>query len=187
MRNPRPDQHLKAWARDYNETPFCFEQSSAHGRRLVAWTEDDEQTRRIFYALLDSFPQTIKVLLKICVGQNPKEKPLWSRYQAEIDRLLFVKTVQANEHYVFSDGMNQLCIKDPESDRYFAFDDHGIFFLYAPLPTDVDLFRSHGFAERYAEPLYAIPHFQHTLPNSERLEMKFLSELNLKKTTSDLE
>jgi hypothetical protein len=178
---------LKAWAKDYEEAPFFFVQESEYGKRLVAWTEEAEQAKRAFYGILELLPQCVDVLLKSSTGKEADGKPKWARFHGVIDRWLLSRTVQENEIYVFSDGMHQLCVKDPESDHYLAFDDHGIFFVYAPTETDAELFRSLGFEPRCAEPIYSKPHFQVTPPNSEILEAKFVGELKLEKANSDIE
>lgn len=186
MRDPG-NKHLKAWAEEYTEAPFFFEQESKYGPRLVAWSEEPDQTKRAFYAIVDRLPERVEVLLKISVGKSPEDKPLWTRYCGIVKRDELLEVVKANEPYVFSDGMHQLCLKDPASDRYLAFDDHSIFFLYLPLPEDAELFKTLGFENRYAEPLFGVPHFQHTAANSEKMEMKFITVLGLQKANSDLE
>jgi hypothetical protein len=184
MRDPG-NSHLKAWAEDYTEAPFYFEQESKYGPRLVAWSEEPGQTKQAFYRIVGRLPNDIEVLLKISVGKE--EKPLWTRYMGTVHRNQLLEVVKANEPYVFSDGMHQLCLKDPASDRYLAFDDHGIFFLYLPLPEDSELFKTLGFEYRRAEPIFGVPHFQHTTADSEKMEMQFITALGLQKANSDLE
>ena len=186
MRDPG-NSHLKAWAEEYTEAPFFFEQESKYGPRLVAWSEEPDQTKQAFYAIVERLPQAVEVLLKISVGKSPEEKPLWTRYMGTVDRHELVRIVKENETYVFSDGMHQLCLKDPGSDRYLAFDDHGIFFLYLPLSEDMEIFKTLGFENRRAEPIFGVPHFQHTAADSEKMEMNFITKLGLEKANSDLE
>src|SRR5579863_4944642 len=137
--------------------------------------------------MVDRLPQVIEVLLKISVGKSPEDKPFWARYCGTVKREELLEVVKANEAYVFSDGMHQLCLKDPGGDRYLAFDDHSIFFLYLPLPEDAELFKALGFENRRAEPLFGFPHFQHTAADSEKMEMNFITALGLQKANSDLE
>jgi hypothetical protein len=186
MREPG-ENRIKAWSREYEETPFFFEQNVKAGHRLIAWAEDSTFTKRAFYRILESFPQTIEVLLKIGFSDNADTKPLWSRYHGLVDKWRVTQVIQENEIYVFSDGAHQLCFKEPQSDHYLAFDEHGIFFLYAPTAEDDEIFRSLGFESRHAEPIYSKPHFQHLPPEPEKLEMKFVSQLGLIKANSDLD
>lgn len=174
---------IKAWVKQYEESPFFFEETSEFGTRLVAWTEDAVQVKQTFYAILDEFPQIVDVLLKICTSRSPDGETEWSRFHGVVNKTLLTNIVQENEVYVFTDGMHQLCIKDPESERYLAFDDHGIFFFYDYNSADVEIFRSHGFEHRAAKLLYSTPHYQITPPNSEKLEIKFVAELGLEKVT----
>ena len=186
MQEPGENQ-IKAWSREYEETPFFFEQKVKAGRRLVAWAEDSGLTKKAFYAILESLPATIEVLLKIEFRENVESKTLWSRYHGMVEKWRLTSLVHQNEIYVFSDGAHQLCLKDPNSNRYLAFDEHGIFFLYSPTTEDIEAFRSFGFESRNAEPIFSKPHFQHVTPEPEKLEMKFLSELELTKANSDLD
>jgi hypothetical protein len=186
MREPG-NNYIKAWAREYEEAPFYFEQKSERGSRLIAWSEEPNQTQRALYAIIENMPWEVEILLKICAPSEDAGKPLWSRFHGSVSRAQLTKAISENEHYVFSDGSHQLCVKDPESHRYMAFDEHGIFFVYAPREEDANLFRNLGFENRYAEPLYGIPHFKHIVPDSEKMEMKFITDLSLRKANSDLD
>lgn len=186
MRDPG-NNYLKAWAGEYEETPFFFEQTSDVGRRLVAWSEQPEQIQEAFYAIIENLPWDTNVLLKICVGKDGDNAPLWSRFHGRVSRSRLIEVIQANEKYVFSDGSHQLCVKDPDSERCLAFDEHGIFFLYGPLPEDVAKFKAFGFEERYAEPIFSMPHFQRTHVDTEQMEQKFVAALQLEPANSDLD
>jgi hypothetical protein len=186
MREPG-NNYIKAWAREYEEAPFFFEQKSERGSRLIAWSEEPEQTQRALYAIIESMPWEVEVLVKICAPSEGAAKPLWSRFHGSVNRSELTRTIHENEQYVFSDGAHQLCVMDPETHRYMAFDEHGIIFIYAPKVEDADLFRKLGFENRYAEPLFGIAHFKHVVPDSEKMEMKFITDLGLRKANSDLE
>lgn len=186
MREPSKNS-LKAWAREYNEAPFYFVQTFKQGVRLVAWSDEPRQIKTAFYQLVDLLPVTVEVLLKISVGTEGNGPRNWSRFHAKIGRRDFSRVVRENEDYVFSDGMHQLCVKDSKSAHFLTFDDHGIFYIYLHTPADVEVFRSLDFEPRSAEPIYSIPHFQHVSPNSETLEMKFVTELGLERANSDLD
>jgi len=123
----------------------------------VAWSEEPDQIKKALYTLLDNLPATIDILLKISAGKNSDGKTQWSRFVGQVERWRLAQIIQQNEMYVFSDGMHQLCFKEPESNHYLAFDEHGIFFVYSPTSADAEVFRSLGFEQRYAEPIYSIP------------------------------
>jgi hypothetical protein len=182
------NNNLKACASEYEETPFFFEKTSERGTMLVAWSGDRQHVRSAFYAIVERLPWDVNVLLKIAVAEGPSSnKPLWVRYHDRVDRSRLIKAIENNEEYIFPDGMHQLCVKDPESDRYLAFDDHGIFFLYQPLLEDAEFFETLGFKQRKAKLLFEIPHFHITPRNSEGLAKKFIAELQLDMAESDLD
>src|SRR5580704_3128663 len=94
---------LQAWSKDYEETPFFFEENSEFGKRLVVWSEDPDQIRRAFYAAMNQLPQTIAVLVKIFISNGPDGEPQWSRFHGIIDRGMVPRAVKENEIYVFTD------------------------------------------------------------------------------------
>src|SRR5256885_1711403 len=99
MRNP-PIEHLKAWAEQYEETPFYFEHKSEFGKRLVAWSEESAQIKRAFYSVIGRFPESVAVLLKISAGKAPEGKPLWHRYRATVNREHLTNVIKSNEVYI---------------------------------------------------------------------------------------
>jgi hypothetical protein len=178
---------VKAWAKEYDEAPFYFIHEFKHGKRLIAWSEEAEQIKRAFYGILELFPTSVEVLVKILAGKVGDDETKWSRFHGIADQWKFIRIVQENEAFVFSNGLHQLCIKDPDSEHYLAFGDHSIFFIYSPTDKDIDLFHSLGFEPRRAEPIYSVPHFQSSPPDSEILEAKFVGDLKLEKANSDLD
>jgi hypothetical protein len=186
MRDPA-GLSIKAWAKEYEESSFFFEQEFEKGRRIIAWSEEPEQIKAALYAIIGNFPDTVEILLKIEVCRDSENRCQWSRFHGETNQSLLIRVIRENELYVFADGMHQLCLKDPNSDRYVAFDEHGIFFVYSPNAADVEIFRSLKFDPHYAEPIYSMPHFQCTPPDSEVLEHKFVKDLKLNESNSDLD
>ncbi|EEF58049.1 hypothetical protein [Pedosphaera parvula] len=180
-----PENSVKAWAKEYGAEPFYFIQTSEARTRLIAWSGNPEQVKSAFYKLLEHFSFDVEVMLKIMFSLEDKD-PMWQKFRAVVNRSKLVDVVHKNEAYVFADGMNQLWIRNQENKEYFAFDDHGIFFVYSSSPVFTELFSSLGFQERYEEPLYARSHFHHRPSHLEYLEMKFVSDLNLEKVASDI-
>lgn len=184
MRN-FPENSVKAWAKEYETEPFYFIQTSDVRKRVIAWSGNPEQVKAAFYKLLEQFPYDVEIMLKIMFSLEDKE-PKWQKFRAITSRSKLEEAVQKNELYVFADGMNQLWVRNPENKEYFAFDEHGIFFVYSGSEAFPELFSSLGFQERYEEPLYARSHFHHRPSHLEYLEMKFVSDLNLEKVASDI-
>src|SRR5215831_3109881 len=113
-------------ARDgYSPAPFVFQERMAGGARLVAWTGDVDQLRRLFLHLVSLLPETVDVLLKV----EPDLKPTsadddderansvddWQRYIGECPRSVLLRGMAMCDAFVFSDSRCQLLIRDPES------------------------------------------------------------------------
>lgn len=169
---------IKAWAPDYHESPFCFEQKFEALTRLVAWSDEPAQIQRAFFATVELLPDPAEVLLKVAAGEAEDGEPLWTRFNGMRRREAFARAVRANEFFVFSDGAHQLTVKDPAREHYLTLDEHGIFFVYAPAPAYQDVFRSLGFAGRQAPLIYARPHFHRVSPDP-TLQRQFISALGL--------
>jgi hypothetical protein len=184
MRN-FPENSVKAWADDYRADPFYFVQTSADRTRIIAWSGNPDQVKNAFYALLDHFPFDVEVILKVMLSPEQNE-PQWHKYHAEINLSKLTDGICKNESYVFTDGTNQFWVRNPETKEYFAFDDHGVFYIYSDSPTFPELFGSLGFQEKLMSPIYSKPHFHHRPADVKRLERNFVSDLNLEKVASDI-
>jgi hypothetical protein len=173
-----PGNGIKAWAPDYQESPFCFTQKFDQFHRLVAWSGDPAQVQRAFFATVELLPDPLEILLKVEAGRAADGEPLWKRFSGVQRRDAFVAAVRANEFFVFSDGAHQLTVKDPAREHYLTLDEHGIFFVYGAGEGNLTLFRSLGFVEHDAPLLYTLPHF-HRVPPDDALQRKFIQSLGL--------
>ena len=177
MREPAGNG-IKAWAPDYHESPFCFEEKFEKFTRLVAWSDDPAQIQHAFFAIIELLPDPLEILLKVAAGQADEGEPLWQRFSAMRRRDVFTAAVRANEFFVFSDGAHQLTLKDPAREHYLTLDEHGMFFVYEPVPANLEIFRTFGFADRKASLLYAMPHFQR-VSTDDTPQRQFINALGL--------
>lgn len=182
MREPSGNG-IKAWAPDYHESPFCFEEKFEKFNRLVAWSDDPTQIQRALFATVDLLPDPLEILLKLAAGQADDGELLWRHFSGMQRRAAFIATVRANEFFVFSDGAHQFTIKAPGREHYLTLDEHGILFVYEPTPANRDVFRALGFTERKAPLLYARPHFQR-VSSDDALQRKFIQALGLLPTNA---
>lgn len=182
MREPS-GSGIKAWAPNYPERAFCFEQKFETLTRLVAWSADAVQIQRAFFATVEVLPDPLEVLLKVEAGQAADGEPLWARYAGVRRREALLAGVRANEFYVFSDGAHQLTLKDPARDHYLTLDEHGIIFVYAPTPAHHEVFRSLGYDEVESTLIYTLPHYHRVAPDT-RLQEQFIQSLGLLRTTA---
>lgn len=176
---------IKAWAPDYHESPFFFEEQFEKFNRLVAWSDDPAQIQRAFFATIALLPDPLEILLKVAAGQAEDGEPLWRRFSGVKRRDAFLEAVRANEFFVFSDGAHQLTAKDPAREHYLTLDEHSIFFVYQPTPANHEVFRSLGFAGRRSQLVYALPHFQRVSDHGE-FQRRFIQSLGLLPATSPL-
>jgi uncharacterized protein YndB with AHSA1/START domain len=146
----------KAYRPGYDETPFFYEETFAKGTRVVAWDGRAAGQKRLFYALLGTFGETIDYLFKAAGDGVPEGPPnaapdaAWRHISGGILKSDLLALIGARESWFFADSHFQLCLRQHGEDGYFAYDEHGLFFLYAM--SDVDrLLTPMGLAKRRRE------------------------------------
>jgi len=136
-------------------------------------------TKAAVTQIIGLMSSTVAVKVRIFGGKDNDGQELWTTYEGEAPRDNVLEVIQANEVYVFSDGMHQLWVKDADLGRYLVFEEHGSIILYSPSPSDEQNMLTLGFQRRRAEPIFSKPHFHHTGGDSEAREMRFVSQLGL--------
>ncbi len=163
------DIHKAVVEEEYAPSPFFHEEvyyleDETTSTRIVAWSEDLAQMRRLFFRILKTFTPTVEVLLKVYVDEDENgENTIWDHYYADMEHDRLIRGVTDNEAFVFRDGGHQLCVRDLDTDEYIALDDHGLLFLYSEDPVYYGLFRECGFELREDEIIYMLPHYHSML------------------------
>lgn len=171
----------KAKADDYSPSPFFFVQLSQQaGRRIVVWSHSADQLRRVISHVIESFGSEVRILLKIqqqSLGEDGTQE--WTRYYGTTKSQNLIQGLDVHAELIFRDGSSQLCIKDGEYDEYFALDEHSILYIYSDDPAIPDLLREEGFTERFETLISEVPHFRHSLGDSDALRTAFIKEYGL--------
>lgn len=138
---------MKAYRADYAHTMFCFSEPFGDGFRLIVWHEEEGVQKALFFDLLESMGERIEYLFKEEVDAEAEDR--WSRicgglYKDDLKRL-----IHRFQDWFFSDSAFQFCVREPGVTGYFAYDEHGIFFVY---DNDVrDILTGRGFPEEQEE------------------------------------
>jgi hypothetical protein len=174
----KPDEKLKSrsWDANYSPGAFFFRHKYSGGSRLVAWTSDLSQLKKLVYSILDTFPEDVEVLLK---ARDEEFSDNFHRYYASAKLDEVTEAIRQNEAFVFSDGSQQFCIKRPDTDEHIALDDHGILFIYSDSKRFVELCRDYGFRRKKRKLIYANGHWHIRPGDSQNLAKKLIKELGL--------
>jgi hypothetical protein len=176
---------LKARAEDYEPTAFYFVQTSeSAGNRVVAWTPDPAQMKELFYAAVGEFDEGVRLLFKTTDPDADGEKE-WSRYYSECERKEFIEVVQKFEDVVFSDGFNQLCVRELDYSDYIALDEHSILYFYSDNAAFPAICERLGFEKRFESLISSRPHFQREIDDLHSRRKKFIQELRFELIESD--
>jgi hypothetical protein len=172
---------IKAVRQGYSPAPFYLVQQSDQGEtRFVAWTSELRQLKQLIDRLLDTFPDQVEVLLKVDTGETADQDSIWNRYVGRASRKAVREALVNYERYVFQDGDNQLCVKRPDTDEYFALDHCGVLYVYSSSPQLADLCAGAGFARQHtAELISDAGHWRVSLKDGEQLREGLIHQLGL--------
>lgn len=166
----------KSVRENYKPDPFYFTEylKDYDKFRYTAWSYNLDQTRDLFYKLLDYFPKEVEVLLKI-----RKEGDDWDWYFTEIKLVDLMDALISYDEYFFNDGGHQFCIKNLETDEYIVNDEHGIIFIYSFNHEFADELERNGYLKRDEELIYEKDHWHIHIKDYEIVMKEIIDKLNL--------
>ncbi len=71
----------------------------------------------------------IEYLFKEDFDNSTKEKQ-WVRISGGIYKNTLITLIKKFDKWFFSDSIFQLCCREPDVEGYFAYDEHGVFYIY---------------------------------------------------------
>ena len=182
----------KALREDYSPAPFIFQEQASSGEsRLVAWTSDMDQLRRLFQHLLLLLPDTVEVLLKV----EPRLASLrddddgalansvddWDRFFGACPRSVLLRGLATSAPFILQDSRCQLLVRSPASHEYIVLDEVGVVYIYSIGPTFQETCAREGFHSRKEELIRVGPHWRHCVKDGPLLSRRFIKELALQK------
>lgn len=120
----------KAELDGYSEEPFFKIDKDYEIQRLVAWAGGAEPQEQLFWALAEVCGERIEYLLKEEVDLD-SDGLLWKRVSGGILFDDLKSAVATDSDLFFHDSGFQICLRIPDSGDYFAYDEHGIFWIYS--------------------------------------------------------
>jgi len=151
---------MKAVQPKYDEGAFFYEEQFEGARRTVVWAPAVELQRAVFEALLNPIGDHIEYLFKEKI--DIREEQAWDRIAGGILKEDLVQLIRTHDSWFYADSEFQFCVREPEIPGYFAYDDHGLFFIYESEARD--LAKILGIEERRAPLVDEKPHW-HVRPN----------------------
>ena len=98
--------------------------------RFIAWAGGATQQALLFWSLAEVVGERIDYLFKEEIDKN-SDGIVWRRIFGGILYNDLKSVVESDEDLFFHDSGFQMCLRIPDSDDYFAYDDHGIFWIYS--------------------------------------------------------
>lgn len=134
MNNLKNNAPIKASRKNYNPTPFYFEDNQNDSPRYVVVIYDQEIISALIRTIIENMPQEIELVIKK-YAVTPENVDTydgyeWDFYYSEVSRDKVLKSLDEYKHFLFHDGSHQFIVKNPENDFYFNYDEHGVLFIY---------------------------------------------------------
>lgn len=167
---------MKSAVDGYEKPPFYFQEKEGDSTRTVAWVGDERSQEKVFFDLLNVIGDRIDYLLKEADGFD-EEEIRWKRIQGGILHSNLVEVIENNKDWFFGDGGFQFCARIAEHPDYFAYDDHGIFWIYSDLPEFKIVLERNGVEEREDNLITSTGHWHIHQKDSEIKADKFRSDL----------
>jgi hypothetical protein len=137
----------KAVCEGYAPGPFFFAERRGDVVRLVAWTGDVAQLRRLVDAVLDRFPARVRVALTI---RSEQATDGWLRYDGDCELATVRAALAAHEEAALQDGDAQLTVETETGER-LTLDDVGVLYLPSASAELEQACVATGFAKRREE------------------------------------
>ncbi len=166
---------MKSARKDYTESAFFYREQNGKEWRLVAWDPSETGQRALFYRLIDDMADRIEYLFKEDLDDESGELR-WKRISGGIYKERLTALIQRFDKWFFTDSIFQFCCREPQVPGYFAYDEHGIFYMYNMDAKEMLL--SLGFtASDKKEIISDKPHWHARPKNAERFLAEFKAEL----------
>ncbi len=120
---------MKAARNDYTEAAFFYREQNGKEWRFVVWDPSETGQRTLFFRLLADMSDRIEYLFKEDLDDE-SEEIRWVRISGGIYKERLTALIQRFDKWFFSDSIFQFCCREPEVPGYFAYDEHGVFYIY---------------------------------------------------------
>lgn len=120
---------MKAARDDYNEDGFFYREQNGKEWRFVVWDSSEKMQSDIFLQLVANMSDRIEYLFKEDIDDE-SEDLRWIRISGGIYKDNLISLIKKFDAWFFSDSCFQMCCREPEISGYFAYDEHGVFYIY---------------------------------------------------------
>jgi hypothetical protein len=171
----------KAELNGYTEKPFYKTDQDYEEARFIAWLGGADQQAQLFWSLAEVIGERIDYLFKEEIDTN-SDGIVWRRIFGGILYEDLKSVVESDAELFFHDSGFQMCLRMPESNDYFAYDEHGIFWIYSDDKRFLKALEKSGLSERDA-PLICDSAHWHVRPKNaeERLDSFIETLMNFSK------
>jgi hypothetical protein len=171
----------KARAKGYSPNPFFTVETSVQGnRRTAAWSHNAQQMERAMKRILETFGETVRVLLKVEAPKEASEtRDPWIRHFGKVLKIDCWNAIEDHRELVFRDSATQLCIKDGEYFEYLVLDEYSVLYVYSNHLVVQKLLEEEGFEERNERLISSLSTEVYTIADAEAARRSFTQRLKL--------
>ena len=172
----------KAELNGYAEKPFYKTDKDFDQVRIIAWAGNADQQAQLFGLLAEVVDKRIDYLFKEENDRN-EDGIVWRRISGGILYEDLKTVVESDVDLFFHDSGFQICLRIPESEEYFAYDEHGIFWIYSNNKGFLKVLEQSGLSEKEA-PLICDSAHWHVRPKDAERRLENFIEILMKLSKS---
>jgi hypothetical protein len=165
---------IKAESADFTTIPFYLIQTNGPDKRYVASLQDKSKLLQFMQNFIQEMESVAEVRI---VELDDVEDPV--QYSGVVEKSELLRIIETHDEVIFHHGKYDFMLRNPYSGDYFAFDEHGLLFIY----TDQDyskILNELGAEHRPNELLiYEFDHWHIGIPEGEERLAALINDLNL--------
>ena len=165
---------IKADSADFTKDEFYLIQTSGPDQRYVASFQDKSKIHRFMTDFINKVEDEVEVRI---IEFDESQQPI--QFSGIIQKTELLSIVAIHDEVIFHHGKYDFMLRNSQTEEYFAFDEHGLLFIY----TDQDyseILHQLGAERRQDEPLiYEYDHWHIGLPEGEEKFAALINDSNL--------
>lgn len=116
---------IKCVSKDFTSNPFFLIQYNGSQKRFLAFFQNKEKIKQFLTLFIDQSVDDVQVkIYDVEDINNPKE------HEGSVTKVKLKAAIKQYEEVVFHNGRHDFMIRQPETDDYIVFDEHGMIFIY---------------------------------------------------------
>lgn len=134
MKNVGKKMPTKAVREGYTPTSCYYKEKEDGQIKYIISGDNIRLITNLMRVIIEKMPQVVEVVLKkyaVTIDNiDSFEGFEWDFYYAETSREKVLKSLDEYQDFLFHDGSHQFIVKNPHTNTYIKYDEHGVLFAF---------------------------------------------------------